>query len=107
MLIEHMAIGMSFESFAGIIGVCEDTIYEWAKVHKDFSEAKRHAFARNRVFWEQAGISGLYMGGKENPFNSTVWVFNMKNRFGWRDTKEVDANVVVSQIKITKDEETL
>ena len=33
------------------------------------------------------------MGGKDNPFNSTIWIFNMKNRFNWRDKKETTVDV--------------
>ena len=87
-LIEHMAQGLSFESFAGIIGTCTQTIYNWLDKHPEFLEAKKQAFAQNRVFWEKAGLNGMFMGGKDNPFNATVWVFNMKNRFGWADKKE-------------------
>jgi hypothetical protein len=91
MLIDHMAKGYSFESFAGRIKVAGSTIYEWVEKHDAFREAKKKAFEENRFFWEGAGLEGLYMGGKDNPFNSTIWIFNMKNRFPkqWRDRQEI------------------
>jgi len=88
MLIDHMAGGLSFESFAGVIGTCRDTLYNWAKEYSEFFDAKKQGFAKNRLYWEKAGNAGMYMGGKENPFNATVWIFNMKNRFGWADRTE-------------------
>lgn len=88
LLIEHMASGLSYECFGAEIDVDRSTIYEWEKHHKEFSDAKKIAFDKNRSFWEKAGLQGMFMGGKDNPFNSTVWVFNMKNRFGWTDRKE-------------------
>ena len=35
MLIEHMSEGLSFESFAGLIGTCKETIYEWTRKHPE------------------------------------------------------------------------
>lgn len=101
MLIEHMASGLSFESFAGLIGVCEDTIYEWAKVHASFSEAKRIGFAQNRLWWEQMGNAHIVHTDSKfesSPkLNSTVYIFNMKNRFPkqWRDRTEVKSSVKI------------
>lgn len=87
-LIEHMESGFSYESFAGLVGVSKQTIYDWEKVNPLFLDSKRIAFEKSRLFWERCGIEGMFMGGKENPFNSTVWIFNMKNRFNWRDKVE-------------------
>lgn len=96
MLVEHMASGMSFESFAGIIDVNQDTLHEWVKHHVDFSEAKKRAWAKNRVFWEKVGIDGLYNesyrdkdSSHSKQLNAAIWVFNMKNRFKWRDRIDV------------------
>lgn len=90
-LIKHMAKGFSFESFAGLMRVSKQTIYEWLDKHKEFSDAKKEAMELNRLFWEQKGVQGLYSEARK-PFNSTVWLFNMKNRFPreWRDKHEVE-----------------
>jgi len=88
MLIDHMASGLSFEAFAGVIGVNQDTLHEWVKVWPAFSEAKKDGLAKGRIFWEKIGHAG--MSGKIKNFNSTVWVFSMKNRFGWRDKQSVE-----------------
>lgn len=91
MLIEHMSSGLSFESFAGVISVNQDTLHEWAKVNPSFSEAKKIAFSKCRCWWEKAGISGLW-GSKDSTFNAAVWIFNMKNRFKWTDKVEVESS---------------
>lgn len=88
-LIDHMRDGYSFESFAAIADVNQDTLYEWAKVHPNFSEAKKKAFAKSLLFWEQAGINGLWPGGE--TFNTALWIFNMKNRHKWTDRVDVTA----------------
>jgi hypothetical protein len=87
-LIDHMAEGYSFEAFCGKIGVAKQTAYTWVKQHAEFAEAKEIGFEKNRLFWEHKGIEGLW-GDKDSRFNSTVWVFNMKNRHGWRDRVEM------------------
>lgn len=102
MLIEHMSEGLSFDSFAGVVGVCGDTCYEWAKVHKEFSEAKKLGTKKALLWFEKianAAIMGRPRKNKKGEvvfdpkgFNSTVWVFSMKNKFNWRDRQETIDN---------------
>lgn len=80
-LVDHMTDGYSFESFAGKCEVNIDTLYHWCTIHPSFSEAKKIAVEKCRLFWERMGIEGL----RYKDFNATVWIFNMKNRFKWRD----------------------
>lgn len=88
LLIEHLESGLSYEAFAGVIKVHLDTLYEWEKVHPNFSEAKRIGVQAGRLFWEKMGRAGA--AGKIKNFNCTAWIFNMKNRFGWRDKQDVN-----------------
>lgn len=92
MLIDHMSQGLSIEAFAGVADISIDTIYKWVKKHPEFAEAKKTGTAKSRLLWEKAGMQGMYMGGKDTPFNSTIWIFNMKNRFGWKDKHEVSGD---------------
>lgn len=88
LLVEKMGEGYSIEAFAGFIGVSKDTIYEWADQRDEFSDAKKEGEAQSRLFWERMGMAGMV--GKVKNFNSAVWIFNMKNRFGWRDQPAMD-----------------
>lgn len=95
-----MADGYSFESFAGLVKVSKQCIYDWVKDYPDFFDAKKEATERCRLFWEQKGMEGLFnLNDKEaqinKTFNTTNWIFQMKNRFDWRDKKdtEVTGNV--------------
>jgi hypothetical protein len=103
MLIGHMAKGYSFESFASVTDTCKDTLYEWVKVHPEFSDAKKRALEKSRFWWESQGIEGIYTketfeqdenGSRstKKALNSSVWIFNMKNRFKdeWRDKQETE-----------------
>ena len=104
LLIDHMTKGYSFESFAAITDTCKDTLYEWVKVHPEFSDAKKRATDKSRLFWEKVGIenivnietmekdeSGSFTAVKKS-LNSAAWIFNMKNRFkdDWKDKHETE-----------------
>lgn len=87
-LIDHMSEGLSFESFAGVVSTCKQTLYTWTELHPEFLDAKSQGTEKSRLKWEKLGMAGLNTG-KDEKFNATVWVFNMKNRFKWRDIQEV------------------
>lgn len=87
-LIDHMAQGLSFESFAGVIGVHDETLRNWSTKYPEFFAARKIGYAKNQVFWEKLGLAGA--AGKVDGFNSAAWIFNMKNRFRWRDRQEIE-----------------
>jgi hypothetical protein len=89
-LIDHQSNGLSFESFAGVVGTCKQTIYTWTEKHPEFLDARKRAAEKCRLWWEKQGIEGLYnttdYDQDGNPLrsksiNATLWIFNMKNRF--------------------------
>lgn len=86
---EFMGQGFSQAAFAGKIGVNEDTIYEWKKVHPAFSEATKRGVAKSQLFWERLGLEGT-TGVRD--FNVVAWIFNMKNRFKWRDRQDITSD---------------
>lgn len=96
MLLKHMEDGLSFEAFAGVAGCCEKTLYNWEKEHPEFLQAKNIGKAKSRLFWEETGIKGLHNETIKDDdgmtitrsINATMWIFNMKNRFGWRDKQK-------------------
>lgn len=86
MLIDHMAEGYSFETFGAVVDVCKDTLYEWVKVHEEFSDAFKRAKLKCQMTWEKAGgIDAL----SAERFNAGLYKLHMVNRFGWADKKEV------------------
>lgn len=58
------------------------------------AEKKRQALCE--VWWERQGRR-MASGADGNP---AVWIFNMKNRFGWRDKHEVEAKHVGKPVTI-------
>lgn len=93
LLIEHMEKGFSFESFAGIVGTCRQTIYTWTEDYPEFLDAKKEASGRCQVFWEEQGLKGLWNQHQGKNLNTSNWIFQMKNRFGWKDRVESEHSV--------------
>lgn len=107
-LIIHMSKGLSYQSFAGHVRVNIDTLYEWETNNPEFSDAKKKAMEINRLFWETAGIEGMYQpsGPGSTPLNPTIYIFNMKNRFPkeWRDRQEIESTVTqTTEHKVSED----
>jgi len=102
LLIEHFKKGHSLKSFGATIGVHSATIFRWLSdtddegrpLYPDFIEAREIADGYGLLFYEDIGLKGV-KGAKteEMPgFNVTAWIFIMKNRFNWRDKKDVTTN---------------
>jgi hypothetical protein len=89
-LIDHMTKGLSFESFAGVIGVSRRTLFYWEKENSDFSDAKEIGFSQSLLFWEKVGVEYVIEEPQGRKINTGLWAMNMKNRFpeSWRDRKE-------------------
>lgn len=113
LLIEHMSEGLSYETFAAKIGTCRQTLYEWEKVHPEFLDTKKRAQEISQLWWEMAGVNGLYTivehgeGGEktiiEKKINSAMWIFNMKARFRWQDTEPKEQQVIPERDVLTLD----
>ena len=87
MLIDHMAKGLSFESFAADCNTTKKTLYNWTELFPEFLNAKKRGEEKCRRWWETLGTN-LAAGKKKG--NAAVYIFNMKNRFGWRDKIETE-----------------
>lgn len=92
-LCAHIAAGFSLESFPD---ADRKTIRYYAEQFPgDFPREKLEEAARRGLLeWEKIGKDGVR--GDLAKFNASAWVFNMKNRAGWRDRAEVEAWSVLS-----------
>lgn len=89
MLVDHMSHGLSYETFGNLIDTSMSVIYNWESKHPSFKDAKKKAFSKSMEFWEQKGMEGMI---NSRNFSAAMWIFNMKNRFGWTDKKEVSVD---------------
>lgn len=107
MLIKHMEDGLSYESFAGVVGCCEKTLYNWESEFPEFLQAKNKGKPKCRLWWEKTGRDGLHNETIKDgdgmtvtkSINATIWIFNMKNRFGWRNNDEPKAPAATDPTK--------
>lgn len=72
-IVEAMATGLSKTAWAGMVGVCHDTVIEWAKQHTEFSDAVKRGQAARTLKLEQDLLAGT-----EGP-KVTSRIFALKN----------------------------
>jgi hypothetical protein len=99
MLQDHLASGLMYESFAGELSISIETLYAWERDYPEFSEAKKIGWPKGYLHWDKinkAVCSGMKTTLKDgrviDPKNIPVaiFIFNMKNRFKWRDNHDVN-----------------
>ena len=86
-VVEFMAKGYSKEAVAGKLGIAKDTLYRWVDEKPEFSDAVARGEALALLWWEELGMRGVQ--GEIPGFVSIVYIFNLKNRRGWKDKQEV------------------
>lgn len=87
-VIEYGKQGKSVAWMAAELGVHKDSLYEWAKVHPEFSDSFTRAKLESQRWWEDAGQTGMLTPG----FGASVWSRSMAARFpeDWRESKGVE-----------------
>ena len=68
------------------LNICKDSFYKACQISADFSDAYKKGQEKSEAWWQKLGRAGA--AGKHS-IQPATWVFNMKNRFGWVDKKEV------------------
>ena len=78
-----MSEGRSLDGCAALLGVHPDSLYEWQKVHGDFSEAVRAGRAAATAFWESR-LLDIAQGGSGNA-QAVQWALRNRSRAasGW------------------------
>ena len=102
MLIEEMASGFTFDSFASDIGVSKQTLYNWCLIYPEFKEAKDIGIEASRKTLEGIMLN-VARTGKGNFIPAFIM---LKNRFpnDWRDKQEIEV-AKESETKLTLDEQ--
>lgn len=107
---DHISAGFSAKSFHD--PCVENTILKMLKDYPQELDGAllNQAHARSCAVWEKIGMAGV--SGKIQGFSAGAWIFNMKNRMGWKDKTEIGFDTekpVVFKLamgkKLTKGEE--
>lgn len=92
-MIEMGKEGCSDVEIRAELGISDDLWYRWIEEDEEFSRTAKKAKAACHAKWEQFGRKMSFGQVEGNP---TTWIFNMKNRFGWRDKQDIDMNARVA-----------
>lgn len=72
-----------------LLGISSTGWYTLLEDSVEFSETVAKASSLCQVWWEKNGQRLAIEGGG----NATIWIFNMKNRFGWSDKQQIDQSI--------------
>lgn len=84
-IVTLMAEGRSLDGCASLLGVHPDSLYEWQKVHPEFSEAVRAGRAAATTFWEER-LLDIANGGSGNA-QAIQWALRNRSKAasGWHN----------------------
>lgn len=85
-IVELMGSGLSKTASSAELDIHKDSLYEWEKVHPEFSDAIKQGQRKHILFWEKIGMQGV--SGELPGFNASAWIFTMKNKLHWVDKSE-------------------
>jgi hypothetical protein len=92
-VVELASHGKGLATIARELGVMRETMWRWGNDKPEFCNALKRAYEAGLSWWEEQGRIATF--GEVPGFNSTAYIFQMKNRFkdDWRDKHEIDQNV--------------
>ena len=84
-VIEFGKEGMSKAEMCLELDICHQTMTNWCEEHPEFLASVKKAVQYSQGWWEKMGRKSTF---NSEGFNSTSYIFNMKNRFkeDWSDT---------------------
>jgi len=102
-LINHMADGLSFESFSGEVGCCPKTLHNWKDKHKEFLHSYHIGLGKSLLWWEKIMKTNLVYSQQGKRIDPRMWEFNMKNRFKeyWKDKTEQEVSQTITNVAAT------
>ncbi len=99
---EMYASGESHPEVARKLGFGKSSFYKLVELSTKFADAKKEGEYISEAWWNELGRKGA----KDGDINPPVWIFNMKNKFGWKDKTETDTTIK-AEVKVDIDPEKL
>lgn len=91
-VIEYGKLGKSLAWMASEFDVSRECIYEWMRVHPEFSDAMTRARAHSQRWWEDKGQDNILSLPGQGTLNAGVYSRSMAARFpdDWREKQEIE-----------------
>lgn len=92
-LLEKFGEGWSIAEVLVGLGVTQKVHARLRRDHEEYDQAFEDGMVLSEAWWVRQGRENIL---NNRSFNVGIWVFNLKNRFGWRDSIPNDRAVKVS-----------
>ena len=96
-LVEEYAQGASDVEIAKLLKITLTKFYQLCEENTAFNEFAERGRTLSRAWWEGQARKNLW----NKEFNTSLWNFNMKNRYGWAD--RVDTNDTTNKDPVNLD----
>ena len=100
-LAERFRDGQSVAEVCAEIGIWKESFYKAEKLSVDFANAYKKGKQLSEAWWNDLGRQGA---SGQHAIQPATWMFNMKNRFGWKDKQELSGSLAVGVTEISTDE---
>lgn len=84
---DMFANGESVEEVCQELKISKRAFYDWVERYPEFAEAYELGKQASHAWWIKLGRAGATGKVQVQP---TIWIFNMKNRLGWKDRVEIE-----------------
>lgn len=88
--IRYSSKGLSRYEITKEFGIYMDILKAWEATYPEFAEAVARGKDACRAWWEKIGRQFVKNRKNSRGINTVLWIFNMKNRFDWRDKRDVN-----------------
>jgi len=85
-ILPFFAQGMDVPEVAKELGISKRSFYRYIEQNEEFKEAYEEGKALSEAWWHAQGRKAV--SDPEHKINATIWIFAMKNKFGWRDKQD-------------------
>lgn len=100
-VIDYMSKGLSKEDVSILLGVSYVHFLEWVGKFPEFGKSINLGVKLSEYWWKEQGRLNLY----NKNFNSTLYMMNMQNRYGW--TRRLDGKIDIKEEHINTEKKVL
>ena len=92
-----MSKGLSICEVSAEIGVFRTTLHTWRVKYPEFDKAINNGAYLSEAWWQKQGRENIH----NKHFHAILWMMNMTNRFGWRNSVKDDSIYDTGNRKLT------